>query len=138
MSEPDIRIGNIAIKVLISNELIESFDSDILAPDTGPGLHYHAGMDEVFYIQSGKVLITAGAETILATPGMIVRVPKMTPHSWKSQDGPAKLLVTFIPGANQVRYLTELGELSRSGASWEEGIAALQKKYDNTPVVKEF
>lgn len=134
MSNPShIQVGHISIDVLISNELIESFDSDVQAPDTGPGLHYHTKMDEIFYIQSGKVLITVGDEQIIATPGMVVRVPKMTRHSWKSHEGPAKLLVTFIPGANQVKYLTELGELSRSGASWEEGIAVLRKKYDNTP-----
>jgi len=130
----EIQVGEIDIKVIVTNELIESFDSVVKVADNGPGLHYHTRMDEIFYILSGAVLVTSGKDQIKATTGMVVRVPKMTPHAWKSFEGPARLLITFIPGANQVNYLTELGELMRSGGSWREGIKALQQKYDNTPL----
>ena len=36
--------------------------------------------------------------------------------------------------ARIVSYLRELAELANSGASWSEGIAVLQRKYDNKPV----
>ncbi len=133
-SPSEIQVGEIYIKVLVSNNLIESFDSEVRAADTGPGLHFHSGMDEIFYIISGAVLVTRGQEEIRATPGSVVHVPKKTPHAWKSLGGPAHLLVTFIPGTKQVNYLMELGELVKSGDSWHEGIKALQQKYDNTPL----
>lgn len=88
------------IKVIVSSDLIESFDSEVTTANVGPDLHYHTQMDEVSFIQSGNVRTTDG-EQIVATPGTIVRVPKMTPHAWKSHDGPCRLLVTFIPGARQ-------------------------------------
>ena len=134
METPDIQFGEFQIKVIVSDGLIESFDSEVTAPGVGPDLHYHTRMDEIFFIQSGTVLITVDREQIVATPGMIVRVPKMTPHAWKSQDGPARLLITFIPGAQQTMYYKELGELVRSGDSWREGNGILQKKYDNIPL----
>ena len=134
METPDIQVGSILIKVIASHDLIESFDSEVTAPNVGPGLHYHTQMDEIFFVQSGKVRITVDREEIIATPGTVVRVPKMTRHAWKSHDGPSRLLVTFIPGARQTMYLKELGELIRSGDSWREGVISLQKKYDNIPL----
>lgn len=134
METPDIQVGNILIKVIVSSDLIESFDSEVTAANVGPDLHYHTQMDEVFFIQSGNVRITLDGEEIEATPGMVVRVPKMTPHAWKSHSGPCRLLVTFIPGTRQTAYLKDLGELIRSGDSWREGVTSLQKKYDNIPL----
>ena len=129
-----IRIGEMTIRVVVSDELIESFDAEIPQAGLGPDLHYHTGMDEIFFVHSGKVAITSGDTKIVASAGMVVRVPKMTPHGWKSVDGPARLLFSFIPGGGQRKYLEELGELSRSGASWREGIGMLQEKYDNKPL----
>lgn len=129
-----LTIGEMTIRVVVSDELIESFEAAIPRAGLGPDLHYHTGMDEIFYVQSGKVAITCGDTQVVATPGMIVRVPKMTPHEWKSVDGPARLLFSFIPGGNQAMYLAELGELASQGASWREGIGALREKYDNKPL----
>ena len=91
-------------------------------------------MDEIFFIQSGKFKIQLGDDEIIADSGTTVHVPKNTPHGWKALEAPSRLLVTFIPGAGQLMYLTELGKLSKTGASWKEGITALQKKYDCIPL----
>ncbi len=136
-SHPDITAGGITIRVVVSDELIESFDATISGAGLGPDWHFHTSMDEIFYVQSGKVAIRYADTEVIATPGTIVRVPKMTPHEWKSVDGPARLLFSFIPGGNQVSYLTELGELAKDGTSWRESIAALQEKYDNTPLPRD-
>ena len=129
-----IKVGEISIEVLVANELIESFDSTFQSAGAGPGLHYHTKMDEIFHVVSGKFKITKGEEEIIATPGTTVRVPRNTPHGFKSLEPSSRILVTFIPGGNQLLYLTELGELSRSGASWRDGIAELQQKYDCIPL----
>ena len=129
-----IQVGEISIEVLVAHDLIQSFDSRFISKGTGPGLHYHTKMDEIFHVISGKFEIHRAGEEITATPGMTVHVPKNTPHGFKSLEAPSRLLVTFIPGGNQIMYLTELGELSKSGASWKEGIKELQKKYDCIPL----
>lgn len=128
-----IHIGEMTIRVVVADDLIQSFEASMPTSGLGPGLHLHTGMDEIFYVKSGKVRITSGDSVVVASAGDIVRVPKMTPHQWQSE-GPAEMLFTFIPGQNQVGYLRELAELSNSGKSWSEGIAALQKKYDNRPL----
>ena len=129
-----IQVGEISIEVLVANELIESFDSTLSSEGAGPGLHYHTKMDEIFHVLSGSFKIQRDEEEITANPGMTVHIPKNTPHGFKSLEDNSRLLVTFIPGGNQLMYLTELGELSKSGASWKEGIAELQKKYDSIPL----
>ncbi len=129
-----IRIGEMTIRVIVADELIQSFLASMPGPGHGPGLHRHARMDEIFHVTSGKVAITTGESTVTATAGDIVRVPRMTPHRWQSVEGPAEMLFTFIPGLNQVQYLMGLAELSQSGASWSESIAKLQAKYDNEPL----
>lgn len=129
-----IDVGEISIEVLIVNDLIESFDSVLKTENTGPGLHYHTRMDEIFYVTEGKIEVTKGDQQIIATPGTVVRIPKLTHHGFHSIEGPARLLVTFIPGGGQVQYLYELGELIKSGASWRDGIGALQEKYDVHPL----
>ncbi len=128
-----IRIGEMTIRVVVADELIQSFEASMPRGGLGPGLHRHRGMDEIFYVKSGKV-ITSGDSTVVAVAGDVVRVPKMTPHRWQSVDGPAEMLFTFIPGQNQVSYLRDLAALENSGASWNEGIAALREKYDNEPL----
>ena len=129
-----IQIGEMTIRVVVADDLIQSFEASMPRSGLGPGLHLHTGMDEIFYVKAGKVRITSGDSVVVASAGEIVRVPRMTPHQWQSVDGPAEMLFTFIPGQNQVGYLRELAELSNSGRSWDEGIAALQNKYDNRPL----
>lgn len=132
--QPLLRIGEMTIRIVVADELIQSFDATMPTAGLGPGLHLHTQMDEIFYVVSGKVAITCGDSTILAAPGDVVRVPKMTPHKWQSAEAPARMLFSFVPGNNQVHYLTELAELANSGRSWEEGIAVLQANYDNKPL----
>src|SRR5689334_815625 len=122
MNSPEtIQVGETSIRVIVADELIQSFEASLPRGGLGPGLHLHTKMDEIFYVVAGKVEITVGDATIVATVGDVVRAPKMTPHKWQSVDGPAKLLFTFIPGQGQIHYLKELAELSNSGASWSEG-----------------
>jgi len=47
----------------------------------GPGLHTHP-YAEVFVIQDGEVVFTAGDETIEAKAGQIVIVPAGVPHKY--------------------------------------------------------
>jgi len=129
-----IDVGEISIYVLIVNDRIESFDSVLKSKNTGPGLHYHTKMDENFYITEGKVEVTKGDQKIIATLGTAARIPRLTHHRFHSMESPERLLVTFIPGGGQVQYLYELGELMKSGASWRDGIGALQEMYDVHPL----
>jgi|GEM_PF-2552514 len=128
-----IDIEDMSVEVLLSTDLIECFDTRLKTENTGPSLHYHRNTDHMFYIQDGKVEVAVGEQRVIATPGMAVIVPRLIPHEFHSIEGPARLIVTCIPGDGHKEYLFELSEFIKSGSSWDEGIVALQEKYDVHP-----
>jgi mannose-6-phosphate isomerase-like protein (cupin superfamily) len=66
-------------------------------PETGPELHQHP-YEEIFIVQEGDVLFTAGDDTIEATAGDIVIVPAGTPHKFLSR-GATHRQVSIHPAA---------------------------------------
>ena len=62
------------------------------APGEGPDLHWHP-YEEVFVVQSGTGVWTAGDEEIEGGPGDIIRVPPETPHKFRAT---TQLRVTAI------------------------------------------
>ncbi len=64
----------------------------------GPPQHTHRSEDEAFYVLEGIVNIKRGEETVQATTGAYVLVPKGTNHTfWNAGSTPAKLLAIFSP-----------------------------------------
>ena len=64
----------------------------------GPPQHIHKAEEEAFYILEGEVNIKIGEETIRATVGSFVVIPRGTVHTfWNAGSTPAKLLVIFSP-----------------------------------------
>lgn len=43
-------------------------------------MHFHRVKDEVFYLEEGKVLIEAGDERLVLTPGHAIHIPPDTCH----------------------------------------------------------
>ncbi|MCP2342386.1 cupin domain-containing protein [Actinomadura rupiterrae] len=88
----------------------------VLAPRTpGPPQHRHARHDEGFYIVSGTVRFTVGADTYDATAGTLVMVPPGAPHTFANPaDEPAVMLSTFTPDL-YVQYFRDLGEMMSGG-----------------------
>ncbi|CAL9278034.1 hypothetical protein SUDANB5_06565 [Streptomyces sp. SudanB5_2050] len=81
----------------------------VLAPHTqGPPQHRHGRHDEGFYVLSGTVRFTVGAEVHDATPGTLVMVPPGVPHTFATPtDRPAVMLSTFTPDF-YVQYFRDL------------------------------
>ena len=64
----------------------------------GPPQHIHKAEEEAFYILEGEVNIKIGEETIRATVGSFVVIPRGTVHTfWNAGPTPSKLLVIFSP-----------------------------------------
>ena len=111
-------------------------------PGEGPPLHSHAGEEEGFYVVDGEVVLQVGDQTLLATKGAFVLVPRDVAHTYRViGDQPATLLIIISPPGfegmffdagvpaeapglppGRVRVLTE--------AEWK----ALDLKYDRTIV----
>ncbi|WP_225823840.1 cupin domain-containing protein [Streptomyces naphthomycinicus] len=107
----------------------------VLAPRTpGPPQHRHAQHDEGFYIVSGTVRFTVGAETHDATPGTLVMVPPGVPHTFaNTTDEPAVMLSTFTPDL-YVRYFRDLRDLFADGrAPGPEAAVDVMRRYATEP-----
>jgi quercetin dioxygenase-like cupin family protein len=69
----------------------------VVIPDTGPGPHIHPNEEEQFYILEGELTFRVGDQTIHASTGDFIHIPRGTIHSFKNGSRPAKLLATFTP-----------------------------------------
>jgi quercetin dioxygenase-like cupin family protein len=75
------------------------FVSEISVPPAGgPPPHIHHREDESFYVREGTLAIRVGDQTVNASPGDYVHVPRGTVHCFKNTGNTnAKMLVTFTP-----------------------------------------
>ncbi|MFF4901148.1 cupin domain-containing protein [Streptomyces sp. NPDC001068] len=106
----------------------------VLAPHTpGPPQHRHARHDEGFYVVSGSVRFTVGAEEYDATAGTLVMVPPGAPHSFANvTDAPAVMLSTFTPDL-YVRYFRDLRDLFAAGEATPRANAEVMSRYATEP-----
>jgi len=67
-------------------------------PGGGPPPHIHHREEEQFYILDGELTFRVGDETIRATAGDFVHVPRETIHYFRNEGTmPAKVLITYSP-----------------------------------------
>jgi quercetin dioxygenase-like cupin family protein len=67
-------------------------------PGGGPPPHIHHHEEEQFYILQGEVMLQAGDQTIRASAGDFIHIPRGTVHAFRN-DGQmlVKMLVTYSP-----------------------------------------
>jgi mannose-6-phosphate isomerase-like protein (cupin superfamily) len=103
----------------------------------GPPLHIHQQMDEAYFILDGTAQITLGAEKVAAGPGMLVFVPRGTPHTFANpSDATARMLLILTPAGFE-QYFVELFALlseENDHAAYLEKMRAIIAKYDYIPV----
>ncbi len=78
------------------------------AAGPGPAAHYHP-YDEGFYILEGAFTFRAGGGTYPAGPGTFVHIPRLVPHSFTVDAGPARAL-NFYPSAGFDLLIMSLGQ----------------------------
>ena len=60
------------------------------------GLHYHPDADHRLYVLEGKMVVTAGTNTVTAVPGDFIVIPRGVRHSYDvAAKGERALLLTF-------------------------------------------
>ena len=75
---------------------------------SGPPPHYH-DQDEQFYVVSGQITYRAGEQTLVATAGAFVLIPKGTVHSFRVDSETAEILNSYTPAGFE-RTILELAE----------------------------
>lgn len=99
-------------------------------PHTGPSLHVHDDVDEIFYVLEGSYAITCGETIFDAGPGTFVFVPHGTPHRFEVGNAPGRMLLTYAPGGFDGYFQERQREEERHGGVLSaDQLDALGKKY---------
>lgn len=70
----------------------------IVAPGAGNPPHIHHHEEEAFYIQQGTMTIQVGSQTVIASAGDFVRLPREVVHAFQNTgNGEAKVLLVCSP-----------------------------------------
>jgi quercetin dioxygenase-like cupin family protein len=81
-----------------------------LGPEQGPPPHIHHLEEEHFYILDGQLTYFVGDQTIQASAGDFIHIPRGTVHSFKNGPKPSRLLATFAPAGIE-GFFRAVGEL---------------------------
>lgn len=102
----------------------------------GPPPHVHRAHDETFFVLTGRVRITSGAQTHVLPAGGLFAAGIGTPHTFGNADPdePASLLLTVTP-ERYVAYFRELQQLRprADGLLDPAEIRALMSRYATDP-----
>ena len=75
---------------------------------SGPAPHYH-DQDEQFYVINGQITYLAGGQTMVATAGSLVYIPRGTVHGFRVDSDTAEILNSYTPAGFE-RSILELAE----------------------------
>lgn len=90
-----------------------SLMEQLMPQDVGPAPHIHPFNDEGFYVVDGSMEMTVGNQTVRATQGTSVWIPRKTVHAFKVTSPTCRVLNSFAPAGIEVTTLTDETEASR-------------------------
>lgn len=91
--------------------------------DSGPPLHVHTHEDESIYVLEGELLVRYGDETRRVPAGSFVFLPRGVPHRFRSEGGPARVLLMAVPAGIE-DYFAEI-----NAAVTDEELRRVQERY---------
>jgi mannose-6-phosphate isomerase-like protein (cupin superfamily) len=102
-------------------------------PGSGAPAHVHRQHEEAFYILEGEFFFHLGTQTVIATVGTFVFVPRGVPHAFENVGTlPGRVLGMLTPGGYE-QFFEELAQLppgSPDPAKFQE----IFEKYDQEVV----
>jgi mannose-6-phosphate isomerase-like protein (cupin superfamily) len=98
----------------------------------GAGFHFHRSLDETFMVKSGAITIRTPEETIVATAGSMVYIPRRTPHAFSNDSSDvAVVLLSFTPGKGREDYFRGLFHAISTNGLSGGAFRELYEKFDN-------
>lgn len=80
-------------------------------PNSGAPAHVHRQHEETFYVLEGEFTFRLGRQSVKATAGTFVFVPRGVPHSFENVGNqPGKILGIMTPGGYE-KFFEELAQL---------------------------
>ena len=111
---PAYRVYGCVFRFLVSSEEAGGSYTTMeitVPPGAGANMHVHDGEEEQFYILQGELTYWIGDDTIEASTGDLIHIPRGTLHGFKNKQTPAKLLATFSPATGIEILFQQDGEL---------------------------
>ncbi len=105
-----------------------------LAAGFSPPMHIHHQEDESFWILDGQLTFVCDGQTFQAGPGSFIFLPRGLPHTFRVDEGPARVLELVQPGGHE-RFYVEGGRPALDDSIPEfdprdlERVGALYAKY---------
>jgi quercetin dioxygenase-like cupin family protein len=129
-------MGAVKMRVLAAGDAVTG-GSFSLAEFTGAGgmwtvPHVHAAMEESFLVLDGDFTFTFGEETLPASTGSYILIPRGTRHMIHAEDGGGRLLALMVPGGLEEMFF-ELAQLPPGSLIDPKVRAAISAKYDSIP-----
>jgi len=124
-------LGDTVVSVLGGEETGGAFAVvlQISPPGGGTPLHVHHREDECFYVLEGEYEFQVGDQTVRASAGTFLFVPRDVPHRLRCLgQTPGKLQVTITPAGFE-RLFEEIGLLDPGGRPAEDEMMALAKAF---------
>ena len=86
---------------------------------SGPPLHVHEREDEACYVIEGDITLFIGEETVSATSGSWIYLPRRIRHSLRIESDEARMLWLIVPGGFE-SFFVELFPAAANGNSSTE------------------
>lgn len=97
-----------------------------LAVGFSPPLHIHHQEDESFWILEGKLTFVCDGQTYQAGPGSFIYLPRDLPHTFRVDEGPARVLELVQPAGHE-RFYVEGGRPALDDAIPEFDLRDLER-----------
>ncbi len=98
-------------------------------PNGGPPLHVHQREDELFYVMTGTYEFQFGDETVVATEGDMVHLPRYIPHRFRNIGSePGTTMNMIIPGGFE-QFFVELDQLPKDQPLDRQQVADIASQY---------
>ena len=99
-------------------------------PGGGPGPHIHTREDETFYVMEGEVEFLLGDETIVASAGDYVNVPRGIVHRFRNAGTEtARLVITFTPAGIEEFFKATLAPAPNGAEDVPDNSEAVAARY---------
>ena len=92
-----------------TNEQFALFDF-VVPPGGGPPQHIHYTESESFYVLEGNLTVQQGEQSVVATPGTYVYLPKDRPHSFRNLGTTTARMLSLVVPAGLEETFTEAGQ----------------------------
>jgi mannose-6-phosphate isomerase-like protein (cupin superfamily) len=107
----------------------------VAGPGAGSGFHTHGREDEAFYILSGTLQLTRGDQTVAATPGSYVLIPRGQRHAFRNATPEPMTALIILSPAGLEQFFVDLAALSSTSPTGQPAADAVARLTDQYQLV---